>query len=285
MLQDTKKRVDVGVIGNPSTGDILYDGGVKLNTVIDALYNTFGDYRLYSSASEGADSQILHATGFYQKLSRQYYAGNPVDIGSMHDADTTSGALTMTLPNAKLGEGCVFINSNGSISPSNPLIIRPQSGETILGTSGNLTITSPYSRIIVWCTKADGNQKYWEYGITPLFGDSMMPVEKTILATATPTNIRIAGKNEYVAIKLLVAAKNNAGTAFKTAETFIAIDTIKNEVINTEYAVLKNTDSELYDIRFFIGAGDNVYAEVKSLSGQLRFSIKAIDTVKIGATS
>lgn len=285
MLQETKKLIDVGVIGNPSTGDILYDGGVKLNKVINALYNTFGDYRLFSGASEGADTQILHATGFYQKLSRQYYAGNPIDIGSMHDADTTTGALTMTLPNARLGEGCIFINSNGSVSPSNPLIIRPQGGETILGTSGNLVITSPYARVIVWCTKQDGSQKYWEYGITPLFGDSMMPVEKTILATTTATNIRIAGKNEYAGIKLMIAARNPAGTLMKTAEVMLAVDATSNKVLNTEYAVLKNSDSELYEVRYFIGAGDNIYAEVKSLSGQLRFSIKAVDTIKIGVTT
>lgn len=285
MLQDTKKRIDVGVIGNPSTGDILYDGGVKLNAVIDALYNTFGDYRLYSSASEGADSQILYATGYYQKLSRQYYAGTPVDIGSMHDADTSGGALTMTLPNAKMGEGCVFINSNGSISPANPLIIRPQAGETILGTSGSLTVTSPYARIVLWCTKNEGSEKYWEYGVTPMFGDSLMPVEKTILATTTPTNIRIAGKNEYASIKLMTAAKNAAGTVFKNSEILISVDTVTNTVINTEYAVLKNTADELYNIRFFIGAGDIVYAEITSLVGQVRFSIKAIDTIKIGTTS
>lgn len=285
MLQATKKRIDVGVIGNPSTGDILYDGGVKLNVVIDALYNTFGDYRQYSSASEGADSQILYATGYYQKLSRQYYAGNTIDIGSMHDADTSGGALTMTLPNAKLGEGCIFINSNGSISPANPLIIRPQAGESILGTSGSLTITAPYARVMVWCTKNEGSEKYWEYGITPMFGNSLMPVEKTILATVTPTNIRIAGKNEYSAIKLLVAARNTAGTVFKNSEYLISVDTVTNSVLNTEYAVLKNTSDELYSIRFFIGVGDNVYAEVTSLSGQVRFSIKAIDTINIGATS
>ncbi|UOX40533.1 baseplate wedge tail fiber protein connector [Aeromonas phage GomatiRiver_11] len=285
MLQDTKKLIDVGVIGNPSTGDILYDGGVKLNKVINAIYNTFGDYRLFSSASEGADSQILYATGFYQKLSRQYYAGNPIDIGSMHDADTSTGALTMTLPNAKFGEGCIIINSNGSISPANPLIIRPQAGETILGTGGNLVITAPYARVIVWCTKDEGSQKYWEYGISPLFGDTTMPVEKTILATTTPTNIRIAGKNEFAAIKLMTSARNTAGTVFKNAEVLLGIDTVANTVLNTEFAVLKNTDSEVVETRYFIGAGDTVYAEVKSLSGQVRFSIKAIDTIKIGATS
>lgn len=285
MIQDTKKRIDVGQVGNPSTGDILYDGGVKLNQVIDAMYNTFGDYRMYSSAGQGAELQTLHGTGYYQKMTRQYYAGTPIDMGSCHDIDTTAGALTVTLPNAKLGEGCYFINSNGSISPSNPLIIRPQAGETILGTPGSLTITAPDVRVIVWCTTIDGSNKYWNYGLSPMFGDSTLPVEKTVAIDATVKNIRICGKHEYAGVKLMISAKNQAGNIFKTCETLIAIDTVTNKVYSTEYAVLKNTDSEVFEIRYFVGVGDIVYAEVKSLTGAARFSIKAIDTIKVGTAT
>jgi len=281
----TKKRIDVGQIGNPSTGDILYDGGVKLNTVIDSLYNTFGDDRLYTSASLGADVQFLHATGYYQKKTRSDYAAGPIDMGSCHDIDTTAGTITVTLPNAKQGEGCYFINSNGSVSPSNPLIIRPQAGETILGVSSDLIVTSPNVRVIVWCTKIDGARKYWDYGLSPMFGDTTLPVEKTINITTVPTNVKICGKNEYAGVKMMIACRTPDGTAFKTAEVLLSVDSISNKVYSTEYAVIKNTSSEIYEVRYFIGAGDLVYAEVKASSGTARFSIKAVDTIKVGSTT
>lgn len=285
MVQLTKKRIDVGQIGNPSTGDILYDGGVKLNEVIDSLYNTFGDERLYRSASLGANVQFLHATGYYQKKTRQEYAQAPIEMGSCHDIDTTAGAITVTLPNAKQGEGCYFINSNGSISPANPLIIRPQSGETILGAPADLTITAPYVRVIIWCTRIDGSEKFWSYGLSPMFGDSMLPVEKTLNINTSPTNVRICGKSEYAGVKLLLSAKTLDGTAFKTAEALLAVDAQTNNVYSTEYAVIKNTDSEIFDIRYFVGAGDIVYAEVRAKAGTARFSIKAIDTIKVGTAT
>lgn len=284
-MQMTKKRIDVGQIGNPSTGDILYDGGVKLNEVIDSLYNTFGDERLYKSASLGANIQFLHATGYYQKKSRTDYAQAPIDMGSCHDIDTTAGPITVTLPNAKQGEGCYFINSNGSISPANPLIIRPQSGETIVGAPNDLTITAPNVRVIVWCTKIDGSEKFWEYGLSPMFGDSMLPVEKTLNINTNPTNVRICGKSEYSGVKLMLSAKSLDGSVFKTAEALLAVDSRDNKVYVTEYAVIKNTESEIYDVRYFVGAGDIVYAEVKTKTGAARFSIKAIDTIKVGTAT
>lgn len=65
--QTGKKLIDVGQIGNPSTGDPLYDGGVKLNEMVTNIYNAFGDVRLLT-ANNGVGTMLLHATGYYQKL-------------------------------------------------------------------------------------------------------------------------------------------------------------------------------------------------------------------------
>lgn len=283
VAQTPKKRIDVGEIGNPSTGDILYDGGTKINDVFDGLYNTFGDQRLFAAA-HGVGQQILHATSYYQKQTRDSYAASPIAIGSCHDIDTKDGIVTVTLPNAKLGEGCYFINSTGSISPTRPLVIKSQSGENIAGTSNNvLYVTSAYVRVILWCTKDEGSVKTWSYGLQPMFGDSTIPLETTVtIDEASTKGIRLFGRDEYAGAKALISAKNTAGTVFKTCEVLIAIDQATGTVYSTEFAVLKNTNSEVYDISFTIDRNAEVNAEVKSLSGQARFSIKIIDTIKVG---
>ena len=50
-IQTPKQLIDVGEIGNASTGDILFDGGVKINNDINAIYNAFGDQRKMATAN------------------------------------------------------------------------------------------------------------------------------------------------------------------------------------------------------------------------------------------
>ena len=66
-VDEGKKVIDVGEVGNASTGDILYAGGVKINQNYDAIYNAFGDQRLFAAGS-GEGSQKIHATSYYQKI-------------------------------------------------------------------------------------------------------------------------------------------------------------------------------------------------------------------------
>ena len=155
MAQVPKKRIDTGTVGNPSTGDILYDGGNKINDNFDSIYDAFADQRL-KEIDHGAGRMVIHATGYYQKHPRQSYAGSAVEIGSLHDIDTTQGALIAILPKAKVGEGVVFINSNGSFSATTPLNIRTQAGDSISGYSGDAVITQPFSKVTVWCTAVEG---------------------------------------------------------------------------------------------------------------------------------
>lgn len=62
-MQELKTLIDTGIKGNSSTGDILYDGGEKLNINMDSLWNVFGDYRLYDETTHGQGRQTLHAIG------------------------------------------------------------------------------------------------------------------------------------------------------------------------------------------------------------------------------
>ena len=282
MLQIPKKRIDVGQVGNASTGDILFDGGEKINNGLDALYNTFGDYRMFA-ANNGVDNQVLHGTGYYQKHARTYYASNPVDLGSLHDIDTLAGSLSIILPKGKAGEGIYCINSNGSISTNTPLTIRPQAGDTIEGYPSDAVITAPYSRIVVWCKSVEAGRSTWKIGIQSMFEVHTVPVDKTVNLTTAPTNILIAGKSEFNTIKLMISAMSPDGATLKSSETLIMVDQKTNDVLSTEYAILKNTDSELYKLRYFVGVGDMLYLEASAVSGNVRFAVKAIETIKIGA--
>ncbi|WWS25377.1 hypothetical protein vBKpnAMK6_00436 [Klebsiella phage vB_Kpn_AM_K6] len=92
-----KKIIDVGEIGNASTGDILYDGGVKINDNFDAIYNAFADQRLFA-AGGGALNQKIHATSYYQKIKfGDANSAGTVPMGSCIDADCSEGAVQVAL--------------------------------------------------------------------------------------------------------------------------------------------------------------------------------------------
>lgn len=281
--QTGKKLIDVGQVGNPSTGDPLYDGGQKLNEVITNLYNALGDIRLLN-ANEGVGQMVLHATGYYQKLPRTYYAGSPIELGSLHDMDTATGPITVVLPNGKTGEGCLFINSNGSISVDRPLVFRPQVGDGIKGVQDQLYITSPYTQVKLWCVKKEGSVTTWDYSVESMFGSKTMPVDATrLILKASPTAIPLFGYSEFSGAKILVYAENLTGTVTKMSEVLISVDRVKRGIYSTEYAVLKNSDDEMYSLDFTVGSGDIVYANVKSTTeDRIKFTIKAIDTIKSG---
>ncbi|UIW11557.1 MAG: baseplate wedge tail fiber connector [Enterobacter phage ENC7] len=281
--QTGKKLIDVGQIGNPSTGDPLYDGGVKLNEMVTNIYNAFGDVRLLS-ANNGVGTMLLHATGYYQKLPRTYYSGNPIELGSLHDMDTSTGPITVVLPTGKLGEGCYFINSNGSVSVDRPIVFRPQVGDGITGVQDQLYVTSPYTRIMLWCTKKEGSVTTWDYSVESMFGSKTMPVDATkLILKASSTAIPLFGYSEFSGAKLLVYAENMTGTVTKMAEILLGVDRVARNVYSTEYAVLKNSDDDMYTLNFTVGAGDVVYANVQSkLEDRIKFTIKAIDTIKSG---
>lgn len=284
MAQIPKKRIDTGEVGNASTGDILFDGGNKINDVFDAIYDTFGDQRL-SAVNHGIGRQVLHATGYYQKHTRQYYAGSPIELGSMHDIDTSAGAITAILPKGKLGEGVVIMNSNGSFSVSTPLNIRTQSGDGIVGYGNEASITQPHSKVTIWCTAVEGARTTWRLGVESIFTDTTTPLDRTVNVTTAPTNVEIASKSEFNTIKLLTSATNSAGSKLRSSEVLLMIDQRENKVYSTEYAVLYKGEDDLYTVRYFIGAGDKVYAEYKAKSDNVRLSVKAIDTIKVGAAT
>lgn len=284
MAQTPKQRISTGIIGNASSGDILYDGGNKINDNFDAIYDAFADQR-FKDIDHGVGRMVIHATGYYQKHTRQSYAESAVEIGSLHDIDTSQGAMIVILPKAKVGEGVVFINSNGSFSTTTPLNIRAQAGDSIAGYANDATITQPFSKVTVWCTAIEGNRLTWRVGIESMFTDTTTPLDKTVNVTGVATNVAIAAKTEYNTIKLITTASNTSGTKLRSSETLLMIDAKAGKVYATEYGVLETAEEELYTVRYFIGSGDKVYAEYKAVGENIRLAVKATDTVKIGVAT
>ncbi|ASD52069.1 baseplate wedge tail fiber protein connector [Pseudomonas phage PspYZU05] len=285
-IQIPKQNIDLGQIGNASTGDILYDGGKKINENFDAVYNSFGDQRMFA-ADAGSGNMTIHATGYYQKATHPTEYLTPIPLGSLRDIDTTDGAVQVTLAKGKAGECIEFVNSNGSFSVNNPLSI--QAIDNFEGLSGNLIVTQPYSKVTCWCISAENNVSVWRYSITSMFSHSVNPIEGTwqIPAGSIPLKLRICNELEFNTIKLLTSAQTSDSSKLRTSEIHLLINSVRNEVYSSEFAVMRqgNTseEDEIITYSFEIDALGNVNMIFNSTVVGLRVAVKTISALKIGA--
>lgn len=281
ITQDKKQIVDIGEIGNASTGDILYDGGKKINENFDGIYNAFADQRFFAT-NQGEGQQVIHATGYYQKVNATTIAG-PIALGSQFDVSTSAGAAFPILPKGVKGEGVIFVNTDGSISPTNALVIQPNS--RFVGISGSLKVTSPFVRVECWCISDDAGVPVWDYSITSLFGEKHISLDKTyLLAQNANREIRIAHKDEFNVIKLLLTATNTDNSKLKTSEVNLLVNTVTNKVTHTEYASMRigftDSEDEIYTADYIIDALGYVTLVSKTTIAGLRLAVKTINTQK-----
>lgn len=285
--QEPKLLIDVGEIGNASTGDILFDGGEKINKNFNAIYNAFGDQRKMDvNEGQGPTGQRIHATGYYQKAENNSVYSTPVLTGTCHDIDTSSGGFSVTLAKGVRGEGVFFINSNGSISVNNPLTIIAV--DAFKGQAGPVLITSPFVKIECWCISDEGGRSIWDYSVTSMFGESQTPIDKTIAIPSTGSaDIPLFHKTELNAAKLLVTSQTTDGKKIRSSEINILVDIVNNQVISTEYAIMRvgniNEEDDIAAASFNINGNDNVNLNITSDIIGLRVAVKVISTQKIGA--
>lgn len=285
IIQKPKTEIDVGEIGNANTGDILYDGGVKINSNFEALYDSFGDQR-YTNTNTAVGNQLIHATGYYQKVSANDFR-TPVAMGTMWDIDTTIGGVNPILPLGKPGECVKFINSNGSCSVTRPIVIQPQGG-SFVGIASGLTITQPYSEVTCWCISNENGVPIWNYSINSMFGSREVPIEiSTAVAATGETRIPIAHMSEYNTIKLLVTATSVDGLLHRQSEINILVNIKTKTVHATEFAVLRigntNEEDEIIDIKYAIGSTDMVELLVSTKYPTIRVAVKSIAVQRVGS--
>lgn len=278
-VQSKKQKIDVGQVGNANTGDIIYDGGVKVNDNLDALYNAFGDIRLYDAGKEGVGSQTLHAAGYFQKLPTSYYSRNAVESGSQHDLNTLVATFIITMPTPKLGEQCRFINSNGSFS-TNKIVFKAQPGGDIRGLP-ELEIDQGFIMIEFTCVSDVNNASKWDYKIMPMFGDFSVPVNETVEVTkTTPVSIPLFNKVAYEGTKLVLsAAETKAGVKERTiSEVLVMIDPEDNKIYADEYSVIFKNE-KVYSLEFLVDR-NVATVRVSTTKDRIKFSIKSIETIK-----
>ena len=283
--QTPKLLVDIGEIGNASTGDILYEGGRKLNVDVDSLYNTFGDQRLYS-VNNGENSQVLHATGYYQKATNIIEWNSTVALGSMRDVNTAEGVVTARIAKGKAGEGIIFINSNGSLSTSMPLEVELQGTDSFLTAATNkMKFTQPYTKITLWCIDDANGVGTWDYKIESMFGNQSVLLDKTYNMSSVVRDIPIAFRADYKTIKLMLTAISTDETKYKASEILLYIDLKDRKVYSTEYAVIRrgqaSEEDEIYAIDFRIDNQDIIQAAISSPTA-MKLAIKVISAQTIG---
>lgn len=276
--QIAKQRIDTGKVGNANSGDIIYDGGKKLNENLDALYNTFGDLRLFN-IEQGVGNQLLHATGYFQKHGVEYYTNNVIQVGSRHDLNTTAGSFKLTLPTPKLGEMVEFINSNGSFKKT-PVIIKAGSGSSIDG-NNEVTITNPYSFIQFICIDDTPSAAKWMYRISQLFGDYSVPID-TIeeVDNLGSKKIELFNKELYSGVKLIISAEEiKSGVKEMTmSEVLLMVDAEDDKIYSDEYAVIYK-NNKIYNIDFSV-ENDICVATVSTTLSRMMISIKSIETIR-----
>lgn len=283
-FQNKKRLIDVGEVGNASTGDILFNGGVKINEVFEDLYNVFGDRRLLKG-NNGQQLMILHGTGYYQKLPRSDYI-TEIEVGQMHDISTSDGPLTIRLPtNAKAGERVKIQNFDGSWK-NFPLSVDAQVGGNIDGQQV-LKFNQDFCEIQFICTNdAQLNVRGWKQLVTPLYGNHYVPIDDIItLNRQQIVQKEIYKTNEYQSLKLLITGEEiintNEQTFKQTMEVLILND--KTQVLSTEYGVLYTSPDKLFTVEFVLSADNQtVYAKISQNSlKQIKVHIKAIEQIKI----
>jgi hypothetical protein len=282
IIQTGKELIDVGEIGNASTGDILHTGGVKINTDFNNIYNTFGDQRLSALTGE-LTGQKLHATGYYQKFT-DADQNTAVELGSLVDVDTTTGSIVLTTVRGKLGEGIEIINSNGSISATNYLEIRIV--DNFAGQAGTtLRIVTPFTRILLWCIRDTNSVSTWDYSIESMFGDKRVPLNRTYNISNVARDIPVVYQGQYSLVKLLVTAVNNNETIYKASEYLVFIDNQARKIYSTEYAVIRRgqatDEDEIYSLDFKFDT-QNFIVGTASSPIPMRLAIKVVETQTIG---
>lgn len=250
-MDKTKQQVDVGERNNSSTGDPIHDGGVKINSNNDNLYNTFGDMRLFLNAG-GVGLQTLHATGYYQKHKPEEYV-RAVEMGSMHDMDVSTGSITVRLPKVKQGECVVFINSNGSINNKRNVVFMSQDGEGIEGTGKTYRHQYGFSKITFWGHISSTGAGIWKHKLEALNGNYYSILNTELEINHKETKIPVCSYLDYSTIKILTYFEDVADQIVRSSEILLTINRINKGVYSVEYGISGNNgDKEVLDLKFAI---------------------------------
>lgn len=266
----SKDLINTGVAGDATTGDNLFTGGNKINTMFQEIYDAF--------AQQGANPQIIHATGYWQSPSRTSFTF-PITPGSQLNVDTRNGALVVKLPNGKIGESVKVRDIYGSWTNS-PVTIRPDGLEKIDGAIGDLVFAIAFSEVTFVCIDDTPGSVNWTYSLRLLSERELRLVDKTfVLTPAVPVTYVIGPTTSFVSTKIIIAGlQQSGGTSVTSSEIHLAHDGTTH--VYTESSVLSTGSTRVYDVDFSIQSG-NVLMTLSTTLAQAKVQVRATDFTKI----
>lgn len=266
----SKDLINTGVAGDATTGDNLFTGGNKINTMFQEIYDAF--------AQKGANPQIIHGTGYWQSPARTSFTF-PVAPGSQFNVDTRNGSLVVKLPNGKIGEIVRFRDVYGSWA-SSPVTVRPDGLEKIDGGLGDLVFSVAFSEVTFVCIDDTPGSVNWTYSLRLLNKRDLRLIDKTfVLTPATPVTYVIGATDSFVSAKFLIAGlQQSGGTSVTSSEIHLAQDGTTH--VYTESSVLGTGPARVYDIDFSIQSG-NVLMTLTTTLAQAKIQVRSTDFTKI----
>lgn len=271
----SKDLINTGVAGDSSTGDNLFTGGTKINTMFQEVYNAFGKV--------GANPQIIHATGYWQTPTRASYTF-PVAIGSQLNVDTRNGSLVVKLPNGKIGEMVKLRDVYGSWENS-PCVVRADGLEQINSQLGDITFDDPFSELTFVCTNDTPGFVNWTYSHrflnnkeVPITPDTDIIDKVYEISSSTPITFPLGATSSFVSIKLMLAGLQLGGASVTASDVHLAHDGTTH--VYTESSVLNTGSSRVYDVDFSIQSG-NVMMTISTTLSSAKVHILSTAKTKI----
>lgn len=266
----SKNLIDVGIAGDNTTGDTLFAGGTKINSMFSEVYDAFG--------KQGANPQDIHAAGYYQTPAAAYFSF-PVKPGACLNVDTRNGSRTVKLPNGKIGEMVKLRDVYGSWANS-PVTVSADGVEKIDGSVVPVVFGLNFLDITFVCIDDSPGSVNWTYHASKLDSRDIRVIDRIfILTPSTPVTYTIASVDQFTSLKLLVTGlQQSGGTAVTSSEIHLAQDGTTH--VYTESAVLSTGSSRVYDIDFSLQSG-NVLMTLSTTLTQAKVHVRSTDFTKI----
>lgn len=266
----SKDLINTGIAGDATTGDNLFTGGNKINSMFQEVYDAF--------AQKGANPQIIHGTGYWQSPSRTSFTF-PITPGSQLNVDTRNGSIVVKLPNGKIGEIVRLRDIYGSWT-SSPCSVRPDGLEKIDGGLGDLVFSNAFTELTFVCIDDTPGSVNWTYSLRLLNERELRLVDKIfVLTPATPATYVIGPTDSFVSAKFIIAGlQQSGGTSVTSSEIHLAQDGTTH--VYTESSVLGTGSARVYDVDFSIQSG-NVLMTLSTTLAQAKIQVRSTDFTKI----
>lgn len=259
-------KVDLGVAGDPQTGDTIYDGGTKVNGMLEEIFNR--------SAPDGGDFRM---TGYWiPDESSLVDLGSSVPPGFRVDVNTELNTKSIVLDHNEIsysrGDQLQFRDERGTWD-TNPCSFDVVSG-TIDGVSDPILVRSQNSVVTLTCVDPDNNE--WIMRTDSLRGRFDNPLnDQATITDSDDYDAVIYDTDNALSAKLMLSATLDSDPTVRTISEVLVTDD-GSQVFSTEYAVINTNGTAIFEISFQYIA-DQVVAVVTTSEPSITFRIKTVE--------